>query len=582
MLQNLRLINFRRFESYTLNFTQRTYLVGPNNAGKSTILTALRLADSLIRFAHRRNPTSTFQDASGSSYLCYPVSLTDFQALRESVRHNFRTDHESRIELRWKSSAALTAVWPAEDGEADQDPCFYLQSRPGMQPRSTHQVRERFPRLGIVPILSPIEYSEAYVSDATVRSNLATRTASRNFRNQLRLLDHEGSLGDFWAFAREWLREFDSFQLESHLSSDGQVIDLIVSEAGSRVPKELIWAGDGIQIWFQILYHLFRMRAYGTVVLDEPEVFLHPDLQRRLARLLEESDQQVVVATHSAEIAAEVEPEDIVLVDRLKRRSVRAKSAEVEGRIGSALGSQFNLRLARALRSRAVLFVEGDDLALLRPIFRTLGLDQLAAERGVAVISLGGFGGSLRVEPFSWLVKELLPEALRMFVLLDRDYRTDAAIFAVESEFEEQGITTHVWRRKELESYILCKQSLARTLRVEPEDAADLLAKAAGELEHDVFGALIAQAIDDAGGGVHRFAQVSAEVKVEFDQSWPSEEFRQKVVPPKKRLAIINRRRQEAGHSSTSFRALARETRLLDYPEEFVAALARIEGVISD
>ena len=44
------------------------------------------------------------------------------------------------------------------------------------------------------------------------------------------------------------------------------------------------------------------------LVLDEPDVYMHPDLQRRLIRFLLRRDQQVIVATHSIEMMSEVEP----------------------------------------------------------------------------------------------------------------------------------------------------------------------------------------------------------------------------------------------------------------------------------
>ena len=65
------------------------------------------------------------------------------------------------------------------------------------------------------------------------------------------------------------------------------ILDLYYTEAGRRTEKELVWAGDGVQIWLQLLLHVFRLRERDVVVLDEPDVFLHPDLQRRLVWLLE-------------------------------------------------------------------------------------------------------------------------------------------------------------------------------------------------------------------------------------------------------------------------------------------------------
>lgn len=57
MLTLLRLRNFRRFEEHELPLTGRTVIVGANNAGKSTIVEALRL----ISFVANRYRSLTFQ-----------------------------------------------------------------------------------------------------------------------------------------------------------------------------------------------------------------------------------------------------------------------------------------------------------------------------------------------------------------------------------------------------------------------------------------------------------------------------------------------------------------------------------------
>jgi predicted ATPase len=100
------------------------------------------------------------------------------------------------------------------------------------------------------------------------------------------------------------------------------------------------------------------VRDCGTIILDEPEVYLHPDLQRRLVHLLESTGRQVIVATHSAEMIAESAGRLTAIVDRTRRRANRQRSDADYEMLSSTLGTAFNLRLAKALRSHVAVFVE--------------------------------------------------------------------------------------------------------------------------------------------------------------------------------------------------------------------------------
>lgn len=578
ILKSMRLVNYRGFIQFSVSFAKESYLIGPNNAGKSTILTALRVVDSLIRVARARNPSRSAMDG-GRQVLAYPISLTDYPQLRESIRHEFYGDEEVRLVVEWRSGASLTAIWPADDADDEEkvEPFFYLDILSGMQPRSVNAVKEHFPILGVIPILTPIEHTETLLQDAYVRANVASRLSSRHFRNQIRQLCEAGKWQDFLTFVGPWLQGFELNEQQNNGRSQGNALDIYYHEQGSRIPKELTWAGDGMQVWLQILFHVFRVMACDTLILDEPEVYLHPDLQRRLVRLLEETGAQIVVATHSSEVAAEVEPQDLVLIDRVKSRGIRAKSVAVEEQIGTALGSQFNLKLAKALRSKAVVFVEGNDLGLLRPICRTLGMPNLATERGVSVISLGGFSMWVHVEAFDWLVKELLPDAIKTFVILDRDYRSDTSIADLEASLAAKGIVPHVWRRKELESYLLTADIVSRATGLSRDEVETLLVDALGNLEGEVFGGLVAERIQEIGGGSQNHSRASGEIKVAFDRMWKDANLRMQIVPPKSLLSGLNARLQADGNKAISFRALAQSVRRRDLPSEFIDTLQAVD-----
>jgi len=96
-----------------------------------------------------------------------------------------------------------------------------------------------------------------------------------------------------------------------------------------------------------------------------------------------------------------------------------------------AIDSQVNLRLARGLRAGGVVFVEGQDARILRNFARRLGASELVHQTNLITIPLGGYTSWEHIEPFEWLTEGLLEGAVKVLVVLDRDYRSDAQVHEV-------------------------------------------------------------------------------------------------------------------------------------------------------
>jgi predicted ATP-dependent endonuclease of OLD family len=216
-----------------------------------------------------------------------------------------------------------------------------------------------------------------------------------------------------------------------------------------------------------------------TIILDEPDLYLHADLQRRLVRLLESLPSRTIAASHSAELLTEAAPRAVTWIAKERRRAVRAPDERLLGQLSDAIGSQFNLRLARTLRARAVLFVEGEDMSVLRHIARTLGATELTRETALVTVPLRGFSNWKHVEPFSWLVQDLLEDSVSVMVVLDQDYRTSRQCEQVQAGLREVKVSCHVWRRKELESYLLVPTVIPRLSGADSEAVQEALIECA-------------------------------------------------------------------------------------------------------
>lgn len=582
----IRRITFRRykaFNQYSLSLQSRTnVLVGPNNAGKSTAISIARLTSLILRTASRINPSISIRDGD-RNVVGYPLALSrinDFPGYSDAnVHHEFR-DEEARVEAHFDSGARLYMVWPKPSREVD--PYFYFDYRVGMNAKRRKQVVDHAPSIGVIPGLNPVEDQGDLLTENYVAEAAGSRLTSRHFRNSLYFLksrdaiEYEATLDFIYANTPE----ISDISISTTLTGKNMALDLYFREACSNSERELFWAGDGMQIWLQILFHAYRQRAVGTLVLDEPDVFLHPDLQRRLIHILDDLGPQIVLATHAPEVIAEAPGDSIILVDRSRRSSRRITDTPGLDQLVAGLGSAFDLAIARALRSRVVLFVEGRDMKVLRTLAGTVGANQLSKERGgVAVVPLGGYSNWPHVEPFAQMKNAILQDTVEITIFLDRDYRNEVQVSTVKSKLRQMGISSHIWRRKEVESYLLELGPISRVSGLSTAECERMLSIVIENEEQSVESKMFSEMLKTRKG--QDASVVHSECRTIFRELWNDENARLSIVPPKQVIAQLNVMISEVGGRTLSVHKLASAIRLDEIDDEMKDALLSVEQRIS-
>ena len=196
---------------------------------------------------------------------------------------------------------------------APAEGCILVPQPNGRMVTSAATFKREFPlSLVVVPVLGPVEHSETRRERATVVGGLSTHRASRHFRS-------------YWYYFPEGFQAFSDLVSRTWLEMNIKPPELDPATGKlsmfcleGRMTRELCWVGFGFQIWCQLLTHLSRANESSLVVVDEPEVYLHPDVQRQLVGILRDIGADVLLATHSTEIMAEADPSDIVMVDKRK------------------------------------------------------------------------------------------------------------------------------------------------------------------------------------------------------------------------------------------------------------------------
>lgn len=566
-LRSLKLVNYKGFADHTIFFRQDNVLVGANNAGKSTALGALRLLAAMLPTARRTRPNGS-GEVEGRGVSGWPITAAAIENsafAHENIRHDFLPT-ETRIELALTSGVRLIASWEdvRDADEYDRPPngTFFVFPPDGghiMQPRKAAQ--ELVPEIAVVPTLTPLDDREGYVGDETLRRHQTGRRSSRYFRNSLYRLE-PSEWDAFRAYVYERTPEVSNLSLHRAMGTVDDDLDLYYEEEGTRREREITWSGDGIQIWLQALFHIWRQREAPVVLLDEPDVFLHPDLQRRLARALFATGQQTVLATHSVEILAEAEPGSAVWVDRSRRTAERPRSDGALGLMGRRLGSGYELGVGRALRSNLALFVEGDDVPIIAHMARRLGAVDVASSDGYATIPLGGFSRNSLAGAFAETMAAL-GSSVETIVVLDGDMRSPEAIAIETAALVSAGAQVHVWKRRELENYLLSATAIAKVSGVSKSEAQILLAGAIAGLKGDARDDLQAQRMSErklkgSSTSGHSDKTVLSTSGKEFSTMWETPEGQLALVDAKAVLAQLNSELQTRGAKTVNPHSLAK------------------------
>src|ERR1700747_1593405 len=80
-----------------------------------------------------------------------------------------------------------------------------------------------------------------------------------------------------------------------------------------RIPREIFWSGFGFQVWCQMLTYIVKNKSASLLLIDEPDIYLHSDLQRQLLGILKNLGPDIVIATHSTELISEADLNDILV-----------------------------------------------------------------------------------------------------------------------------------------------------------------------------------------------------------------------------------------------------------------------------
>lgn len=408
MLTTLRLGHYRAYKNaQTIEFAAPdgkslglTVFVGPNNSGKTTPISILRrmrtnrpdfVFDSLER--HGRSPIASLKfERAGSKSEVKVVP-------GEGAAYFKKTLKKGGVDSVFRGQElSFMKVVPSRRAWTDK---FNVQGRTNAVTFEDQEVER-------------------------------DKTAATNLGQNLREVIRDGKLDEFNEILKSILPNMDSWSTDRIADSD-----LIVYTPKNGKKHAIGDLGDGFSSVFRLAYTILYMEDGDTLILDEPELSLHPQAQYRLYRLLRKLSEkkQIVVATHSVHFINWADLSDGAKIYRANQneegwcelKSVTDETHKTINKI--ALKDIKNRKLYDALAKEiffadTAVFVEGqEDVHLIDAYLESLGDEPLP---------FFGYGSGGGTHIINWvsLAREL---GVKCAALYDGDASTEAA--ACEKRF---------------------------------------------------------------------------------------------------------------------------------------------------
>lgn len=288
-----------------------TILTGPNNSGKSTAF------DALLKFDENKRIID--EDKRGGNF---EITIIDKELKSKILKTK---ESSSQIEITGESQ------WKKE----------YIEFIPSRRP-----------------------WSHRFNGSLTLEQYTGHRyQQERNYNigNELaRLLDtiHRNKKKEFTAIMREVIPDF----FEWHIRTDRQGDYISYSFDKIKVEHQIDLLGDGTINLFAIIAHLLDQNIEKTLIIDEPELSLHPEAQRRLFTILKErsKDKQIIIATHSPYF---VDAESFYSIRKFKldQSGPEVKIHKQDGALTTKEPAIFTFWHRDLFFTRRAIFVEGPE-----------------------------------------------------------------------------------------------------------------------------------------------------------------------------------------------------------------------------
>lgn len=330
MITKLHIAGYKSIKDQTVDLSPINILIGSNGVGKSNFISIF----SLIRAIYQQELQSYVLQKGGANNLLYfgkktspniQISL-DFKGLEASSISKFEVNLGVTKDDLYIHSVDThfyngTTWYPQNHEQNVRESHFrYSKSRQAyyVNPQlQTFEVYHFHDTGDSSPIKSPCLLSDNnhLKKDGSNIAAFLWQLKENHFKNYIRIVKTIQSIAPF----------FQDFILNPFGNQDSPFIKLAWSEKGVMDSYfDAYSLSDGTLRFICLVTLLLQPNPPATIIIDEPELGLHPVAINKLAGLIHKiSDKtQFIISTQSTDFVDNFEPQHILVADRVEKATV--------------------------------------------------------------------------------------------------------------------------------------------------------------------------------------------------------------------------------------------------------------------
>lgn len=506
-LSELRIENFRSFGEEEDAFLLRiqpglTALVGENDAGKSVVIDALRFALSTRDQEYIRVEESDFHQPPNKSTRRNEIRIRcKFEKLKSNEQGAFieyltyEGDGDTKtpvLYVNWRASIM------ARKGRRRYTP---TETRSGINadgPQFDYEARTLFASTYLRPLRDAerelsagrnsrlsqilqftkevIEHGEPWDESDGEPGNVSKLNilGIGDYTNSL-LRNHSGIKQATNRLNTDYLKKlsFVGDDLQGAVTISGSKeettrlrqlleklkLELRDEEAGEPPPRQGMGSNNLLFMACELLLLGTEEDGLPLLLVEEPEAHLHPQRQLLLMKFLQEcaNDKehpiQVIVTTHSPNLASAIDVENLVMIHGNKGFSLTEGQTKLDKSDYGFLKRFLDVTKANMFFARGVMIVEGDAENILLPTLAQL-IGREFTSHGVSVVNVGGVG----LRRFARIYQRKAEEEgtileIPIACITDLDVMPDCApeivgLIEPDSDWPELSVSKRKWRAR--------------------------------------------------------------------------------------------------------------------------------------